>query len=414
MRDSAEKDPKTENEKLNPETSERSDTSGEEPNQKTGSSTETSVSESESPDTESPSVAVTGDSTDNADAGARKPGKAGVILGTLSLALALGLGGYGYYQFRQLNDHLNNENLSLQTQLSENNKAFENQLKAVAEDLNRAQQDRDAQNMLVDRLQSRLTDAIKQVEAGRQTSQSDWWIAESEYLLRLANQRILMEKRPEGALTLLRSADKILHELDDVTLFKLREAIAKEIASLEAVPKLDIEGTYLRLSAMIGQIQNLATLSVEQRPELPEMLNKITPGLIDEAMQQEVKSSLSKALTRLESLVVIQHHDQPIEPLLSPEKGTQLRESLQLLLEQTQLAMLRQQQKIYDQSLERAANLIERYFDLKTASAKALLAAISELKKLTVEPEMPDISGSLTLLQNHMAEMTKLGSEARP
>jgi len=122
---------------------------------------------------------------------------------------------------------------------------------------------------------------------------------------------------------------------------------------------------------------------------------------------------LGKAMASLESLVVIQQHDRPVEPLLSPEQGHYLRQNLQLLLEQAQLALLRQQQVIFDTSLARSAELTERYFDTNNSATQALLQALSELKTLRVEPTMPNISGSLTQLQQHMSDMTRLGAEAQ-
>ena len=342
-----------------------------------------------------------------------KSGKAGLVLALVCLLLIIGLAGFSHYRFEQLSTKLTTESQTLKTAISTQAGQFDIQLGSITDDLNRAQQDRESQIILFERLQAKLTDAIKQVEAGQKTSDSDWRLAEVEYLLRLANQRVLTEKRPEGALSLLRTSDKIIRELDDVTLFNLREAIANEIVNLEAVPKLDIEGTYLRLSAMIGQAGRLATLSVEQQRELPDMLKEITPDLIDETLRDEVQSSLASAMSRLESLIIIQHHDDPIEPLLSPEEGTQLRQSVQLFLSQTQLALLRQQQQIFNRSLEEAEKLIARYFDTKSADTQAILTAINELKPLQVATEMPDISGSLSILQAHIAELTKLGSEAR-
>lgn len=343
---------------------------------------------------------------------ASKSGKMAILLGILCLLLIIAVAGFGHYRFTQLNESLQGEGADIRNSLSEETEQLNSQLSAFAEDLNRAQEDREAQNLLVDRLQTRLTDAIKQVEAGRQTTTTDWRLAEAEYLLRLANQRILMEGLPEGALALLKSTDEILRELDDVTLFDLREEIAQEIASLEAVPKLDVQGTYLRLSAMIGQTRQLATMTIEQQRELPEMLSEITPDLIDETMQQEITGALSNAMTRLESLVVIQHHDEPVQPLLSPALGDQARQNLELLFTQTQLAMLRQQQDIFDQSLTRAEEIVDRYFDGGASSTQAMLTAIQSLKTLQVSPDMPDISGSLALLKRYVQERTELGLEA--
>jgi uroporphyrin-3 C-methyltransferase len=221
-----------------------------------------------------------------------------------------------------------------------------------------------------------------------------------------------MEQRPEGALTLLRSADKVLADLDDVSLYSLRQALAQDIAKLEAVPKLDVEGTYLRLAALIEQSRELPTLSLEQQRQLPDMLKEITPDAVDETLQQDIQSAFARAMSSLESLVVIQQHDRAVEPLLSPEQGHYLRQNLQLLLEQAQLALLRQQQVIYETSLSRSIELIGRYFDAANSATQALSQALEQLNRLQVAPQMPSINGSLDKLQQHMADLTRLGAEA--
>ncbi len=213
-----------------------------------------------------------------------------------------------------------------QTALAELNESFQ-----------QIQAEKASQTVEIAALQERLSDAIKQVEAGRNRSENDWRLAEAEYLLRLANQRVLMEKRAEGALALLKNTDQIIKELDDVSLYALRQALASDIAKLEALPKLDVEGTYLRLTALIEQTKDLPTLSLEQQRQLPELLNEMTSNTVTPETQAAITSGFAKALAKLESLVVIQQHDKPVEPILSPDQGHYLRQNIQLLLEQASL-----------------------------------------------------------------------------
>jgi uroporphyrin-3 C-methyltransferase len=348
-----------------------------------------------------------------ADSQPAKSSKSALVIAIIALLAVPAVGYWGYQQQTKLSSKLDSANAQLADELASKNSSLRNQLANLEGELARLDDEREAQNLLLERTQSRLSDAIKQVEAGRNTSEADWRLAEAQYLLRLANQRVLMEQRPEGALSMLRTADKVLAELDDVSLYGLRQSLAQDIAKLEAVPKLDVEGTYLRLAALINQSRELPTLSLEQQRQLPELLQEITPESVDETLQQDIQSALGKAMASLESLVVIQQHDRPVEPLLSPEQGHYLRQNLQLLLEQAQLALLRQQQVIFDTSLARSAELTERYFDTNNSATQALLQALSELKTLRVEPTMPNISGSLTQLQQHMSDMTRLGAEAQ-
>ena len=90
----------------------------------------------------------------------------------------------------------------------------------------------------------------KQIAAFSANDHESWLRAEAQYLLRLANQRVVMARDTDSALALLDSADGILRQLDDVSLHDVRAAVAAEQAALRAVPKVDVEGIYLRLSAL--------------------------------------------------------------------------------------------------------------------------------------------------------------------
>lgn len=260
-------------------------------------------------------------------------------------------------------------------------------------------------------LQERLSDSIRQLEAGTQRTDTDWRLAEAEYLLRLANQRVLMEKRSEGALSLLQSTDEILRDLDSVSVYHLRQAVASDIAKLEAVPRLDTQGTYLRLVALIERAADLPTLTLKQQKQLPELIDNVLTEQTNEETQTAIKEGFANAMAKLESLIVIQHHESSIEPLLSPEEGFYLRQNIQLLLEQSQLALLRQQQGIFNASIQRAQDLLTRYFDTDNHTVSVMASSLNELKSLDVSPVMPDISNSLKTLQRHIQETQALRRE---
>ena len=69
-----------------------------------------------------------------------------------------------------------------------------------------------------------------------------------------------MARDPAASLALLQGADHVLQEIDDPTLHAVRAAIAADMAALRAVAKIDVEGLYLRLSALIEQAGQLVKL----------------------------------------------------------------------------------------------------------------------------------------------------------
>lgn len=340
------------------------------------------------------------------------PGKLALLLALLALAAVAWL----YWQGWQLQQHTANlgaqVNDAVSSELNAVSSRVEQQLNSVDTKLNALQSQAQTEQANVQQLQQRLTDAIKQVSARRETSRSDWLLAETEYLLRLANQRVLMEQTPSGALSLLKAADEILHEVDDVALYEVRQAVADDVAALESVPTLDSEGIYLKLAAMSKQVNNLQVTPVTDKHQLPSMLEEITPDAVEETWTAGAGAAWNRALEKFEKLVVIQHRDEPVEPLLSPEQTYYLQQNLQLMLEQAQLALLQRKQQAFDTALIKARQWIETYFDEANATTQALLRGLEQLSGTEVAPEMPDISGSLKALQAHLREMTRLKQEA--
>ena len=341
---------------------------------------------------------------------------ASALLATIISLVAMGTVGTGGYfaqqKLTQLEDLLNQRSAAQQLEATAAMNDANAAVAELTESFQQIQSEKVAQTAEIATLQERLSDAIKQVEAGRDRSESDWRLAEAEYLLRLANQRILMENRAEGALALLRSTDTILKELDDVSLYPLRQNLASDISKLESVPSLDIEGTYLRIAALIERSKDLPTLTLEQQRQLPELIDKVMTEQTDAQTQQNITSGFAKAMNKLESLIVIQRHDQPVEPILSPDQGHYLRQNIQMLLEQAQLALLRQQQSVFTTSLSRAQSLLIQYFDQDNYTTRTLIQSLAELTALNVSPTIPDISGSLKALQQHQKEMANLRREA--
>lgn len=390
----------------------------------TGASHSSADVESKSPETSAPSEAPKTASTESASAPppstpAKEQKQPAGWPGKLALLLAIvSLGGVGYlaWQGWQLQQATSSTQASLvqkvETGLANSRAEVADRLGNVSQTLGALQSQSQSDKQNIEQLQQRLTDAIKQVNATRETSREDFLLAEAEYLLRLANQRVLMEQTATGALTLLKSADEILRESDDVALYPVREALAQDIAALEAVPTLDTEGVYLKLAALNSQVDNLRVTPVTDKRKLPSMLEEITPDSVEQSWTEGAAAAWDKAVDKFEKLVVIQHRDEPVEPLMSPEQTYYLQQNLHLMLEQAQLALLQRKQQAFDASLEKAASWVGTYFDEKDATSQALLRAFADLQETNVAPELPDISGSLNALKQHLRDMARLKQEA--
>jgi uroporphyrin-3 C-methyltransferase len=96
-----------------------------------------------------------------------------------------------------------------------------------------------------------------------------WLLAETGHLLRLANQRLVMAGDPVAAQALLHGADAVLRDLNDPSLHAVRAAVAADVAALRAIPKVDVEGIYLRLAALIEQADKLLIFQFQEQATTP-------------------------------------------------------------------------------------------------------------------------------------------------
>lgn len=116
------------------------------------------------------------------------------------------------------------------------------------------------------------------LEAGNRT-RTDWLLAEAEYLLRIANQRLLIEKDIKGALSALEATDDVLKESDDIGVYAVRQQLAREVLALKGLSGVDRTGLYLTLEAAIDSVHQLTdqALISEQAPGLWAIHNQMAP-----------------------------------------------------------------------------------------------------------------------------------------
>jgi uroporphyrin-3 C-methyltransferase len=246
-------------------------------------------------------------------------------------------------------------------------------------------------------LHLRLNSQQERLRQLSSTSREDWLLAEAEYLLRLASQRILTERQTANAAALLESADAILRDLDDPALFPVRKALADDITRLRMVEPVDRDGIYLRLGALVDAVDQLKSLLPEP-PEAPP--SAAAPPAESLPWHQRLLANARAALTRMVGLVRIERRDLPAEPMLTLEQEQALRHNLRLVLEQARLALLREEQTIYRASLDRAAAWVRAHF-AQDAGATAFGTELAALAEQSVARELPSLDGSLRALRDY-------------
>ncbi|MGO1500281.1 MAG: uroporphyrinogen-III C-methyltransferase [Marinobacter sp.] len=241
------------------------------------------------------------------------------------------------------------------------------------------------------------------LEAGNRT-RTDWLLAEAEYLLRIANQRLLIEKDIKGALSALEATDDVLNESDDIGVYAIRQQLAQEVLALKGIAGVDRTGLYLTLEAAIDSVHQLTDQA---------LIGEQAPGFMSDSQSEDAPSEggepgmlaegWQKFKSTLMQVVVVRRLDESVKPLLSPDQSAYARLNLQLMLEEAEMAVLRGNQPVYERALAKALAAVDEWYDGSNSRVSALSNTLDELTENNVAPDLPDISKSLGLLKERLA-----------
>jgi uroporphyrin-3 C-methyltransferase len=330
--------------------------------------------------------------------------KAILVLLLLLLLAAAGGAGWWFYQLQQQEPVVNKVQQNLESQ-QQDIKRLEQRLDDERAERQNQQQSQAALNQSISDIQLNINSHARRLRELSTTSRSDWLLAEAEYLIRLANQRLITERNTKNATSLLVTADGILRDLDEVDLLPVRKALAKSITALRSTQMVDREGLYLQLSALSEQLVNLPLMAPELDEEVSvDVETEVTEaenGSISEEWRERIFQSFNSALESASDLIRVRRRDAPLEPLPSVEEDQQLRHNLAILLEQAQMALLREEQAIYQVSLEKAQVWLNNYFELNE-SAIPLVEQLALLEQENVVQQLPDISEGLEVLRDYI------------
>lgn len=261
----------------------------------------------------------------------------------------------------------------------------------------------------IDDLQLRVnTQGRRMAEFGSST-RSDWLLAEAVYLSRLANQRLQTERGVKNPLALLESVDHILQELEGEDLLPVRRALAEDITALRLVKDVDRQGMYLELQALANNIESLPLIDIPAQMAAAKELATAEEWKAEESNHADVKSGF---FYEIRSLVRVTQRKTPIEPILQPAEAALVKYNLAMMLEQAQIALLREEQGIFETSLAKADDYLSRFFQ-SNSKVQAVTERLTVLRQMSVQQQLPAITRNLealeTLLVTRQQRLTGTG-----
>ncbi|MGD8907989.1 MAG: uroporphyrinogen-III C-methyltransferase [Chromatiales bacterium] len=342
-----------------------------------------------------------------------------LILATLALLMtALGLFfGYRYWsqmeqtlkQFDAALEQANRQQTELAEQLQQAQLETQKQQQAIAaqeQTLKEQYQRLQAAKEESKRAGEQLYHSLSEMQTRLGGKQSQWRVAEAEYLLRVANHRLNLMADPETALEALKAADGRLSATGDPGWAPVRDLVAREITQLTALPKVDQAGISAELVALADQLDQLSLkngvvpMVAEERAVEAAAAEAANEGL----GLQQVVDDLWRGF---KSMMVIRHHDKPVSAMLPPEQRYFLLENMRLKLEAAKAALMGRNQSLYEDNLKAAVAWTETYFEAADPGVVGFRQQLVGLAQRQVAPALPDISGSLRALQMRRQRLSR-------
>jgi len=347
----------------------------------------------------------------------------GIILSVVNLFLILLLMGGGFYLFQEMKDkqqsqgdEINKDDLreievskqlnvyqsqlgTMQTQIATFNEEItgkDNHFTKTLADFSALHTERLATT------KKELKTSIDLLKRQLGKTRGDWLIADAEYLLSIANQRLHLMGDVHTSKMALEAADQRLRESGDAATFKIREQIAKEVAGLKTVILPDVVGLYASVQLLKEKVATLAVIL----PYAGKPLTESKQVHDHEQSQESAHGVLNSALSLLEGYVTVKHSDQPVTKILTEEEVGFIRQQLNVKLEMIKIALVQQSDEQFKSSIKDAKQWVLANFT-KNKSSKGFLTEFDRLKGIPLRGQLPDISESLKMLK----DITKLRLE---
>jgi uroporphyrin-3 C-methyltransferase len=232
-----------------------------------------------------------------------------------------------------------------------------------------------------------------------------WQLAEVEYLMRVAQHKLILQDDFEGAAITLQAASDRIGLTGDPGLLPVRVMISEEIADLKTRRRADLVGMTLILAQLGRQVRGLQpgfAVRVEQISEEPAVESSV--GSLAElgVDPQTLQDWFDRSSVFLDSLISIRKES--AESTEVEANIVDVSEVLEDNLKLARWAILERDANQYQLLIDRSLRLFGEFYDLDNAANHDFMTQLQELQKMVIKPEKPDITGSLRELQRILSQ----------
>ncbi len=323
-----------------------------------------------------------------------KPRRGFPWFGLFNFLLIIGIvaaAGFYWQMQQQLEQEKQRTISSLQQQIAA--KAEATQVQGLLAPLEAGVSDSLGRIELLQQQQQALQESTEKLYELYGRDESGWQLAEVEYLMRVAQHKLILENDFEGAAITLQAASDRIAATADPGLLPVRVQISDEIATLKTRARPDLVGMTLVLSQLSRQIR---VLTPGYLPRIGTSQGKVETDVtsqVDQTIDERVRSFIS-------SLVSIKKDGSP--PTQTEALVVDIEQTLEDSLKLTRWTVLERDNFQFQRLMQDNVRLFKQYYDLDNAANHDFYTQLLELQKATVKPEKPDINGSLELLKHIM------------
>ena len=333
--------------------------------------------------------------------------KGGSGLAFLALLVALGVGGAGYYLGQQEVDKINQKFAALENKVGGIPVISNAPAQAVEQDLSqiatitahlKAADEKlsalEIASLDKEKALNALQAEIVKIGHNSATQPNDWLLSEADFLLTNALRKLVLDNDVETSISLLKISDEVLTKVSDPAAKTVRAAINNDLKQLLSLNRVDQNALMQNLSQLANSVDELVALNVNFGETDATTNAKVSDDVMD------WKANLEKTATSFMNhfVRITPRTDKTTQALLAPNQDIYLRENIRLRLQIAIMAVPRQQNELYKQSLETVAAWVRSYFDTNSEIAANFLKSVDELAEQSIYIDVPTQLTSLTAL----------------
>ncbi|QIW16615.1 HemX protein [Pasteurellaceae bacterium RH1A] len=358
---------------------------------------------------------------------AKKSGGTGLAL--LALLVALGLGGAGYYfgsqKLASLEANVQQQLAGAVNKLKEaqpeqmqielpNFDAEKVQIATLSSNYQQAQQrisQLEREQAVYTQQINSLQQQIQQLGNMPKADTSTFLLSDADFLLNNAIRKMVLDNDMDTTKNLLIEADKVLAQVSDSGVLAVREAIKADLNQLSSINEVDQNALMLRLTQLANRLDDMPLLDNDNQEE------GLSTGEVSDSIADYAENLEKSANSFLNHFIRVSDKGATTEKaFVAPHQEIYLRENIRLRLQIAILAIPRQQNELYKQSLDAVGTWVRSYFDLQNENVKSFLKDLDTLNEQSIYIDAPKQLQSLNaldqLLNKQSPKVEKIEMEA--